>query len=229
MVETVRLLLASLALYCVVLGKETDSTELRRRTQNNAVLKQQTQFLRLPCTCGSSNCGCCATLSVPPLSFNQRGCVQLTYVPEDVGVDVDVLLNGNNLYHTSLSARNPPPFCVGTGVPLLNLCVRLYDIRVQNRNVRVCVNMELQFAGRPLVVISFDCVRVGADGVSIEKPTVAHVSSPDPVRMRAALELDPRFSRLLQESLISLASDSGAAPGVDNYGLKVRQCISDRS
>jgi hypothetical protein len=37
------------------------------------VLKQQTQFLRLPCSCGGSDCGCCATLSVPPLDFNQRG------------------------------------------------------------------------------------------------------------------------------------------------------------
>jgi hypothetical protein len=36
-------------------------------------LKQQTQFLRLPCACGGNNCGCCATLSVPPLDFNQRG------------------------------------------------------------------------------------------------------------------------------------------------------------
>jgi hypothetical protein len=33
------------------------------------------------------------------------GCVQLTYVPADLGVDVDVLLNGNNLYHTSLSGK----------------------------------------------------------------------------------------------------------------------------
>jgi hypothetical protein len=33
------------------------------------------------------------------------GCVQLTYVPADLGVDLDVLLNGNNLYHTSLSGK----------------------------------------------------------------------------------------------------------------------------
>lgn len=33
------------------------------------------------------------------------GCVQLTYVPDDLGVDLDVLLNGNKLYHTSLSGK----------------------------------------------------------------------------------------------------------------------------
>lgn len=80
------------------------------------------------------------------------------------------------------AARNPPPFCVGTGVPLLNLCVRLYNIRVQNYNVHVCINLELQFASRPLIVVSFDCVRVGIDGVGIEKPSATRVASPDPVR-----------------------------------------------
>jgi hypothetical protein len=34
------------------------------------------------------------------------GCVQLTYVPADLGVDLDVLLNGNNIYHTSLSGKS---------------------------------------------------------------------------------------------------------------------------
>jgi hypothetical protein len=33
------------------------------------------------------------------------GCVQLTYVSSDLGVDLDVLLNGNSLYHTSLSGE----------------------------------------------------------------------------------------------------------------------------
>lgn len=80
------------------------------------------------------------------------------------------------------AARNPPPFCVGTGVPLLNLCVRLYNIRVQNNNVHVCINLELQFAGRPLIVVSFDCIRVGVDGVGIEKPSTSRVGSPDPIR-----------------------------------------------
>ena len=82
---------------------------------------------------------------------------------------------------TLFAARNPPPFCVGTGVPLLNLCVRLYNIQVQNYNVHVCINLELQFASRPLIVVSFDCVRVGVDGVGVEKPSASRVVSPDPV------------------------------------------------
>ncbi|KDR09871.1 hypothetical protein L798_15567 [Zootermopsis nevadensis] len=177
-------MLTSLILHSVTLGSQLErhSPDKRHQTQTSQVLKQRTQFLRLPCSCGGDNCGCCATLSVPPLYFNQQGCVQLTYVPAELGVDLDVLLNGNNLYHTSLSARNPPPFCVGTGVPLLNLCIRLYNIRVQNNNVHVCINLELQFANRPLIVVSFDCVRVGVDGVGIEKPSTSRVMSPDPVR-----------------------------------------------
>jgi hypothetical protein len=46
----------------------------------------------------------------------------------------------------------------------------------------VCINLELQFASRPLIVISFDCIRVGVDGVGIEKPSTSHVVSPDPIR-----------------------------------------------
>jgi len=69
-------------------------------------------------------------------------------------------------------------------VPLLNICVRLYNIRVQNNNVHVCTNLELQYASVPLIVVSFDCIRVGVDGVGTEKPPVSDVASPDPGRTK---------------------------------------------
>ncbi|KAJ9588609.1 hypothetical protein L9F63_028089, partial [Diploptera punctata] len=110
-------------------------------------------------------------------------CIQLTYVPEDLGVRLDILLNDRSVYQTSLSARNPPPFCVGTGIPLLNVCVRVYDIRVQRQSVRACANLELQFAGRPLIVVSFDCIRIDSSGIGLERPPppASLVKGPDPI------------------------------------------------
>ena len=90
----------------------------------------------------------------------------------------------HSVYYCLFTARNPPPFCIGTGVPLLNVCVRVYDIRVQRQSVRACANLELQFAGRPLIVVSFDCVRISSSGIGVEKPpSVGLVRGPDPVHM----------------------------------------------
>lgn len=108
---------------------------------------------------------------------------------------------------TIFAARNPPPFCVGTGVPLLNLCVRLYNIRVQNYNVHVCINLELQFASRPLIVVSFDCVRVGIDGVGIEKPSATRVVIPDPVRYKHTGKIISLIPDTLSAAYINMNSD----------------------
>lgn len=105
------------------------------------------------------------------------------------------------------AARNPPPFCVGTGVPLLNLCVRLYNIRIQNYNVHVCINLELQFASRPLIVVSFDCVRVGVDGVGIEKPSATRVVIPDPVRYKHSGKIIGLTPDTLSAAYITMNSD----------------------
>jgi hypothetical protein len=115
-------------------------------------------------------------MAVPNISISSKLLLLKLYLL--TAIHGNVLLNVIIIF----TARNPPPFCVGTGVPLLNLCVRLYNIRVQNNNVRVCINLELQFASRPLIVVSFDCIRVGVDGVGIEKPSTTRVVSPDPVR-----------------------------------------------
>lgn len=108
---------------------------------------------------------------------------------------------------TIFAARNPPPFCAGTGVPLLNLCVRLYNIRVQNYNVHVCINLELQFANRPLIVVSFDCVRVGIDGVGIEKPSATRVVIPDPVRYKHTGKIISLTPDMLSAAYITMNSD----------------------
>jgi hypothetical protein len=107
----------------------------------------------------------------------------------------------------TFAARNPPPFCVGTGVPLLNLCVRLYNIRIQNYNVHVCINLELQFASRPLIVVSFDCVRVGIDGVGIEKPSTSRVVSPDPVRHKHTRKTISLMPKTLSAAYVTVNSD----------------------
>jgi len=108
---------------------------------------------------------------------------------------------------TIFAGRNPPPFCVGTGVPLLNLCVRLYNIRVQNYNVHVCINLELQFASRPLIVVSFDCVRVGIGGVGIEKPSATRVVMPDPVRYKHTGKIISLTPDTLSAAYITMNSD----------------------
>lgn len=56
-------------------------------------------------------------------------------------------------------------------VPVLDFCLRLYDVTLPGgSDFQTCIDFETRLVQSPLLVMHFDCVRVGADGVSWIKP-----------------------------------------------------------
>ncbi|XP_063239183.1 uncharacterized protein LOC134540401 isoform X1 [Bacillus rossius redtenbacheri] len=128
------------------------------------------RFQRQPCSCQTRECGCCATILVQRFNFSQRGCLNLSVDPSNLSMKMKVYLNNKTVFQQQISGRNPPPICVPVPqFPLLMLCARLYDVRLEGNNVHACINLEAQLQGIPLLVVSFDCVRFGADGFAVEK------------------------------------------------------------
>lgn len=54
--------------------------------------------------------------------------------------------------------------------PFLSFCVRFFDIYQSGQNLHTCIDLETRVVAWPVLVLHFDCIKVGADGISVIKP-----------------------------------------------------------
>lgn len=68
------------------------------------------------------------------------------------------------------AAKNPAPLCVPFYTPFVLFCVRFFDIYTSGKNLHVCIDFETRVVNWPILILHFDCVKLGADGISWMKP-----------------------------------------------------------
>ncbi|XP_026287914.1 uncharacterized protein LOC113213158 [Frankliniella occidentalis] len=129
---------------------------------------------RRPCECADGHCNCCTgfvmqtLVNLPP---RQRGCIKITYDPDDFAFAMALSFNDRVLYKNTISAKNPRPLCVA--LPRLTeakMCVKLSNVYFVGRNLHACIDMEGKWQDTQAFQMSFDCIRIGADGVKVVKP-----------------------------------------------------------
>ncbi|KAL3289541.1 hypothetical protein HHI36_022958 [Cryptolaemus montrouzieri] len=125
--------------------------------------------LRFPCSCQEGECGCCTGYILD--RFNQKGCINITYDPDDFSVTAYMSMNGKVLYKNSVSGKNPAPLCIG--IPRfqnVKFCVEFSNIYFANRNVHMCIDAEANWQDFTILEWSFDCIRMGALGFAVVPP-----------------------------------------------------------
>jgi Domain of unknown function (DUF4773) len=101
-------------------------------------------------------------------------CSNFTYDPEEFSMSMNVLMNDNSVYQNSISGKNPPPICMPVPVPVIpismEMCMKVFNVFTPGRNIHMCMDMIAQIQKAPVIVMHFDCMRMGADGVTGLKP-----------------------------------------------------------
>ncbi|XP_054279212.1 uncharacterized protein LOC128997598 [Macrosteles quadrilineatus] len=167
------------------------------------------RFGPLPCECADLKCGCCVNMNIQLFNFTRRGCTNFTYDPYEFSIRMNMLWNEQSIFNRSISGKNPPPACAqlplpGPYFPTMDQCVRLFNIFTPGRNIHMCMNLETRIERVPVLVLQFDCMKMGLDGVSLLKPEDEGGVMPQEMEEGAAVEgnspTDGRPSLTTQEA-----------------------------
>lgn len=100
--------------------------------------------------------------------------MNFTYDPMEFAINMDMFMDENNLMSQSVSAKNPPPVCVPVPfppiVPSVDFCLRFFNIHTPGYNIFMCLDFETRMERAPILVLHFDCMELGQDGISHHKP-----------------------------------------------------------
>lgn len=95
---------------------------------------------RIPCECKSGICSCC----VGGFFFNNKGCMNLKYIPEDFSFEFKMMFNKMTLYKNTISGKNPRPICISPPRfdNWIEMCARFHDIYFVGRNMHLCLDVS---------------------------------------------------------------------------------------
>ncbi|XP_023017304.1 uncharacterized protein isoform X2 [Leptinotarsa decemlineata] len=126
------------------------------------------------CTCQELNCGCCLGINLNQFNFKREGCMNFTYDPNEFALTMNMFMNENSIYSNSFSAKNPPPLCLPVPVPYIPVqvqaCAKLFNVFTPGRNLHMCFDFETRIQNAAILVLHFDCMRMGTDGIALVKP-----------------------------------------------------------
>lgn len=68
-------------------------------------------------------------------------------------------------------------------VPFISFCVRFFDIYTSGKNLHTCIDFETHVVAWPILILHFDCIKIGTDGISWMKPedgsNVTQIAKPE--------------------------------------------------
>ncbi|CAK1601798.1 unnamed protein product [Parnassius mnemosyne] len=128
-----------------------------------------------PCECEGMKCTCCTGIRIESFDFDRRTCVILKYEPGDATINLEVKMSNNSVYVQMFKAINPPPFCVPIPIPylppgLVDMCIRIFDVSIIQQKLHVCMDIDTRIGMAPVLILHFDCMDMGINGVSLSKP-----------------------------------------------------------
>jgi len=112
------------------------------------------------CRCQNYDCGCCADVKIPDVMDNTL-CANITYLPADIGISVSISIDGQVVFKSTISARNPPPLCLK--VPylkhMLSVCLRFYNLDI-SKSFSGCMKFVIEVLHEHVVDADLGCFKI---------------------------------------------------------------------
>lgn len=145
------------------------------------VLEKQYLHKATGCQCVKYNCGCCLDIDVKPLHLDTSACVNAIYLPDQYGISLTFSLGGKVYINETISAKNPPPICVG--IPEFekdgSICIVFYNLDYTSSTFSGCIKLEAKLFHVKVQDLDLGCFSfplAAKDGKSVMKmPLVAGV------------------------------------------------------
>lgn len=104
---------------------------------------------RIPCECKKGVCSCC----LGGFFFNNKGCMNLRYMPEDFAFELKMTFNDNVLYKNTMSGKNPRPICISPPRfgQWIEMCAKFHNIYFVGRNMHICLDISASIGEFDLV------------------------------------------------------------------------------
>ncbi|CCD63887.1 DUF4773 domain-containing protein [Caenorhabditis elegans] len=145
----------------------TDSYKMKVSTSKQVVRKELS--LRTGssnengCACVHGNCACCLEISVP--EFRHSVCVNATYNPVSIGLDLSIGVDGH-YFSEEISLRNPPPVCFSLPIPgaehIAGVCVAFtkLDLDKKEKILSGCMDFEVELIHLRVLTFKLGCFRM---------------------------------------------------------------------
>ncbi|XP_014272977.1 uncharacterized protein [Halyomorpha halys] len=128
---------------------------------------------RFPCQCQEGTCLCCTgyLLNRFNVTTRNKACLSVQYEPDEFEFNFKLLFNNRQLYQNRISGKNPQPICLPIRrIVAINVCIRFSNVYLLGRNLHACLDFEGDWNDIELFQVSFECFRLGADGVAVVRP-----------------------------------------------------------
>ncbi|KAK3774436.1 hypothetical protein RRG08_028622 [Elysia crispata] len=140
---------------------------MRHRLQKVEDLRYKENSL---CACKGYSCGCCIHMESKRISLNETGCVNVSYLPSEIGFDFKLTLNGKIIIEDKLSVSNPPPICVA--VPqlhkLASVCVIFRDLSFKGRQFSGCALISVKVADVTVEKFDLGCFHIPPNVLTLD-------------------------------------------------------------
>ncbi|GAB1859627.1 hypothetical protein CAJAP_00706 [Camponotus japonicus] len=113
------------------------------------------------CECIKYHCGCCQSIELDAISLNGTLCANASYLDRDYGISVTITYNHITIINETVSARDPPPICIGENIVdsvKIDICLQIYDIDVDYNKFHACFDILGKIMKLKIYKLELGCI-----------------------------------------------------------------------
>ena len=114
------------------------------------------------CTCTTDECYCCGHVTISEFHLKDAPyCLNLTYVPAELAIDVLFEFDGMVLFNKSWSAEDPDICVTVPYVHVASVCIGFYNMSFSKQGVSGCAQFQAKIFGKTIFHYDIGCFNIG--------------------------------------------------------------------